>query len=125
MTLAFAALLTLREFRDPGEVARAFDGMFLRDAMGDSLKVVLYLLAAAVFIYARAYLAERHLWKGEFYVLVLAALLGMMTLVSAGNLLSLYLGLELMALSSYALVAFDRDAPKSSRRRSSTSSSAA
>lgn len=114
MTLAFAALLTLREFRDPGEVARAFDGMFLRDAMGDSLKVVLYLLAAAVFIYGRAYLAERHLWKGEFYVLVLAALLGMMTLVSAGNLLSLYLGLELMALSSYALVAFDRDAPKSS-----------
>jgi NADH-quinone oxidoreductase subunit N len=114
LTLAFAALLTLREFHVPGEVGRAFGGMFLRDAMGDGLKTVLYLLAGAVFVYGRAYLAERRLWKGEFYVLVLAALLGMMALVSAGNLLAVYLGLELMALSSYALVAFDRDAPRSS-----------
>ncbi len=114
LTLAFAALLTLREFHVPGEAATAFGGMFLRDAVSDGLKTVLYLLAAAVFIYARAYLAERNLWKGEFYVLVLAALLGMMALTSAGNLLAVYLGLELMALSSYALVAFDRDAPRGS-----------
>jgi NADH-quinone oxidoreductase subunit N len=60
-------------------------------------------------VYSRTYLADRRLSRGAFYVLCLFAVLGMMLLVSAGSLVTLYLGLELLALSSYALVGLDRD----------------
>jgi len=92
----------------------AAGGMVVRDGLGDVLKLFLYLTTALSFLYARPYLAARNLWSGEFYALCLFALLGMMLLVSASNLVMIYLGLELMALSSYALVAIDRDSPISS-----------
>src|SRR3546814_3917928 len=57
---------------------------------------------------------ERGLYKGELPILVLFATVGMMLLVSAGNLTMVYVGLELLALGSYALVAIDRDNPLSS-----------
>ncbi len=84
-------------------------GAYVVDAMGSVLKVALLSVGIFAFIYSRRYLSDRNLFKGEFYVLGLLAILGMMIMVSAGSFLSLYLGLELLALSLYALVAFDGD----------------
>ena len=86
-----------------------FDGSFVRDPLSDVLKGVIYVLGAGVFLYSKDYLRDRDLFKGEFYVLGLFAVLGMMVLVSAHSFLTIYLGLELLSLSLYALVAFDRD----------------
>ena len=106
-TLLFAALLTLAtapEARVPG-----FHGHFVRDAMGDVLKIGVYLSMAAALLYSRDYLRNRTLFKGEYYVLALFAVLGMMVMISAASFLTVYLGLELLSLSLYALVAFDRE----------------
>ena len=84
-------------------------GMFLRDTMADVLKVGTCFIAALSLVFFWPYLRERGLYKGEISVLVLFATLGMLLLISAGSLVMVYLGLELLALSSYALVAVDRD----------------
>ena len=73
------------------------------------LKLFLYLTVAVVLVYSRDYLRVRGLYKGEFFVLALFALLGMMVMVSASHFLTLYLGLELLSLSLYAMVALQRD----------------
>jgi len=73
------------------------------------LKLFLYLTVSVVLVYSRDYLTERGLFKGEFFVLALFALLGMMVMVSASHFLTLYLGLELLSLSLYAMVALQRD----------------
>ncbi|MCC6207221.1 MAG: NADH-quinone oxidoreductase subunit NuoN [Gammaproteobacteria bacterium] len=86
-----------------------FSGMFISDNMSDVLKVFLYLVTAVVFLYSREYLSVRGILKGEFFVLGLFALLGMMIMTSAYNLLTLYLGLELLSLSLYAMTAMNRD----------------
>lgn len=83
-------------------------GAYIRDPMADVLKVALLAVTLLAFIYSRRYLEQRDIFQGEFYVLALLAVLGMMVMISAGGFLSLYLGLELLALSLYALVAFDR-----------------
>ena len=109
IALVFALILTLRGLMAPGEVAFAFSDSFIRDRFGDVLKVFSYLTLAGVFVYAKHYLRAFGLFKGEFYTLSLFALLGVMVLVSASSMITLYLGLELLALSTYALVALDRD----------------
>ncbi len=86
-----------------------FDGSYIRDAMSDVLKIFLYITSLFAFVYSKDYLRDRGLFKGEFYVLALFAVLGMSVMVSANNFLTVYLGLELLALCLYALVAFDRD----------------
>ncbi|WP_242106977.1 NADH-quinone oxidoreductase subunit NuoN [Luteimonas aquatica] len=90
------------------------NGMFVRDTAADVLKLTILLVSAAALAYGWTFLRERGLFKGEIPVLMLFAVAGMMLLVSAGNLTMVYLGLELLALSSYALVAIDRDSPLSS-----------
>lgn len=103
---ATAALLV----RDPASASStAFGGMFIRDGVADALKLFVLAVSAAALVYAKSWLQDRNLFKGEYHVLVLFAVLGMMVLISAGNLVTVYLGLELLALSSYALVAMDRD----------------
>lgn len=109
LVLIFAAILTARLMMSPGEVAYAFSGTFVRDRFGDILKIFAYLTLAGVFVYAKHYLRQFDLYKGEFYTLSLFALLGIMVMISAASLLTLYLGLELLALSTYALVALNRD----------------
>jgi len=109
LTLVFAAILTLRVMLPVGEVAYAFSDTFIRDRFGDVLKVFAYITLAAVFVYAKHSLRQFKLFKGEFYTLSLFALLGVMVMISASNMITVYLGLELLALSTYALVAFDRD----------------
>ncbi|MBI3043513.1 MAG: NADH-quinone oxidoreductase subunit NuoN [Betaproteobacteria bacterium] len=86
-----------------------FNGMFVDDLMSDVLKLLVYLGVMAILVYARAYLSLRGLFRGEFFVLVLFATLGMMVMISASHLLTLYLGLELLSLSLYSMVALQRD----------------
>jgi NADH-quinone oxidoreductase subunit N len=87
----------------------ALGGLFELDRMAQVLKAVMLLTVAMLFIYSTDYLVRRKILKGEYYVLGLFATLGGMVLISAANLITLYLGLELMSLCLYALVAFDRD----------------
>jgi NADH-quinone oxidoreductase subunit N len=87
----------------------ALGGLFELDRMAQVLKVVTLLVVAVVFVYSTDYLQRRRILKGEYYVLGLFATLGAMVLISASNLITLYLGLELMSLCLYAMVAFDRD----------------
>ena len=82
---------------------------FIADPASNILKLFSYLVVALVFLYSRDYLVRAGLFKGEFFILGLFGLLGVMVMVSANNLLILYLGLELLSLSLYALVAFDRE----------------
>ena len=85
------------------------NGMFVRDNAADLMKLAIVLMSTLTLVYGWSYLRERALYKGEIPVLVLFATAGMMMMVSAGSLLMVYLGLELLALCSYALVAADRD----------------
>jgi NADH-quinone oxidoreductase subunit N len=87
----------------------ALGGLFELDRMAQALKVVTLVAVAVVFVYSTDYLKRRAILKGEYYVLGLFATVGAMVLISAGNLITLYLGLELMSLCLYAMVAFDRD----------------
>ena len=93
----------------PEQTVTAFGGMFVRDGVAEIIKVFALATTVLVFVYGRPYLVDRGMRGGEFYTLMLFAVVGIMILVSAGNLLTLYLGLELLALSSYALVALNRD----------------
>ena len=89
-------------------------GMFVRDTMADVLKIVACIVSALSLFYAWPYLRARGLYKGEVPVLMLFAAVGMLLLISAGSLVMVYLGLEMLALCSYALVAIDRDNPRAS-----------
>jgi NADH-quinone oxidoreductase subunit N len=89
-------------------------GMFIRDNMADVLKIGICVVTAIALLYGWPFLRERNLYKGEIAVLMLFAVAGMMLLTSAGSLVMVYLGLELLALCSYALVAIDRDSPLAS-----------
>ena len=112
LTLLGAALLTLLTYAQ-APVTTMF-GHYIKDAMGDLLKLFICLASAVAFLYSRDYLRQRDLFKGEYFVLGLFGVLGMMIMVSAHSLLSVYLGLELLSLSLYALVATDRDSPVAS-----------
>ena len=91
------------------EPTLAFGGAFIRDPMSDLLKGAVLVVTLLAFAYSARYLRERDMWVGEFHVLVLFALLGILVMISANGFLTLYLGLELLALCLYALVAFNRD----------------
>jgi NADH-quinone oxidoreductase subunit N len=88
-----------------------FEGLFVADLMGHVLKLVSYGAVSAALVYSRQYLLDRGLMRGEFVTLLLFALLGMMVMISANSFLTVYLGLELMSLCLYAMVALDRDSP--------------
>ena len=114
LALVIVGALVWRDAPDVGQGVTAFNGMFLRDGVATVLKLFVLLTTGLVFVYSRDYLRDRNLFVGEFYLLLLFATIGMMLLVSAGNFVTLYLGLELLTLSSYALVALNRDSALSS-----------
>ena len=87
------------------------EGMFIDDSFANLTKFMICLLAIVVFIYSRTYSEQRDIGGSEYYVLGLFGILGMMVMVSADHLLVIYLGLELMSLCLYAMVAFQRDSP--------------
>lgn len=91
------------------EVVYTFSGMFVDDAMADILKMMVYVTVSTVLVYSRTYIAVRGMFSGEFFSLALFATLGMMVMISASHFLTLYLGLELLSLSLYAMVALRRD----------------
>ena len=90
-----------------------FSGSFVTDPASDVLKMFAYITMGVTFLYSREYLQNNGLLKGEFFVLGLFGLLGIMIMISAHSLLTLYLGLEVLALSQYTLVAFNRDSAAS------------
>lgn len=108
--LAAAALVGL----GVGGHGSALGAMFVRDATADVLKMGILLATAVSLGYMWTFLRERALYKGEVPVLVLFATAGMMLMVSSTNLTMVYVGLELLALCQYALVALDRDSPLAS-----------
>lgn len=108
LVLAAGAALLLTFAQVPSSV-ELFSGMYVTDPLANLLKLLAMLFVAVSLLYSRHYLETRGLLKGEYYVLVLTALLGIFVMISAGSLLTLYIGVELLALSLYALVAFDRD----------------
>ncbi len=107
LTLMGLALITVGTYQ-PG-VVHLFNNMFVDDLMSDILKMLSYISVSIILVYSRSYLLARGLFTGEFMVLTLFALLGMMVMISASHFLSMYIGLELMSLSLYALVALQRD----------------
>jgi len=90
------------------------NGMFVRDIAADVLKISIGIVSILALVYTWPYLRQRGLYQGEVAVLMLFAVAGMMLMVSAGSLVMVYLGLEMLALCSYALVAIDRDSPLAS-----------
>lgn len=92
----------------------AMNNMFVSDPMGAVLKLFIVLIIFVAFIYSREYLRDRNMLKGEYFVLGLFAALGMMVMVSAYSLLTIYLGLELLSLSLYAMVAMQRESQRAS-----------
>lgn len=110
----FGALILTVALHTNAPPALTFDNMFVKDSMGDVLKIFIYLTAFVAFLYSRHYLYERGLLRSEYFVLGLFAVLGMMVMVSANSLLTVYLGLELLSLCLYAMVAFNRESATSS-----------
>ena len=106
-SLAGAALLVLATF--PETRVTTFEGGFVADPMAAVLKVFILGVSGLGLFYSRVHLEARGSMRGEYFVLGLFAVLGMLVLVSAGSFLTLYLGLELLSLSLYALVALDRE----------------
>jgi NADH-quinone oxidoreductase subunit N len=90
-----------------------FSGSFVTDPASGVLKMVAYVTLGITFLYSREWLENNGLLKGEFFVLGLFGLLGVMIMISAGSMLTLYLGLEVLALSQYTLVAFNRESATS------------
>ena len=112
LTLVGAAVVTL--VVGGGQISHSFSGMFVSDFMADVLKILVYVSVFAVFLYSRTYVVERsQMARGEFYALGLFATLGMMVMISASNFLTVYIGIELLSLSLYAMVAMNRDSVSS------------
>jgi len=107
LTLLGAMFLTLSSMS--AETVLTFSGTYIRDGMADILKLAIYASTFVTFLYAKDYLRDRGIFKGEFYTLGLFGTLGMSILVSAHNFLTIYLGLELLSLSLYAMVVIQRD----------------
>jgi NADH-quinone oxidoreductase subunit N len=103
----FATLFVIGE--SVGTRFYIFYGMFVSDMLGHVLKLFAYVAVSAALAYSRQYLFDRGLLRGEFLTLLLFALLGVMVLVSANSFLTVYLGLELLSLCLYAMVALNRD----------------
>ena len=111
-SLLVAAYLTISTHMPT--VGYAFTGMFVDDMLADVLKLMILLGTAIIFVYTRQYMQLRGLFRGEYYALVLFAVLGMMIMVSGQSMLTIYMGLELLSLCLYSLVALDRDNAKAS-----------
>mmetsp|Transcript_1119 Transcript_1119/g.2261 ORF Transcript_1119/g.2261 Transcript_1119/m.2261 type:complete len:211 (+) Transcript_1119:2649-3281(+) len=116
MCWATAALFVVMAFYIgvTGEGARvAFDGMFVEDAFSRFAKVAILLSAAAILVISQDFMAKADLLRFEFPVLIVLAVVGMMIMVSAGDLIALYMGLELQSLALYVVAAMRRDSVRS------------
>ena len=113
-TLALCAALTVYVLGESeGTRAIIFNGLFVSDVLSHLLKLACYGATWAALVYSRQWLVDRGLMRGEYITLLLFALLGMMIMASAASFLTVYLGLELMSLCLYAMVALNRDSAAS------------
>ncbi len=92
-----------------GESGQTFNGSYIKDGLSDVLKLTICAINIVVLLYSKHYLQARGLFKGAYYILAVFATLGMLIMVSAYHFLTLYLGLELLSLCLYAMVAMHRD----------------
>jgi NADH-quinone oxidoreductase subunit N len=107
LTLLITGVLAFNLIGDPKAII--FGGSFILDDMASVFKVFMLGGSMVAMVYTRHYLAQHSLFRGEYFVLVLLAVLGMMVMVSGYSLLTLYLGLEILALSLYTLIAIARE----------------
>jgi len=110
LALAIGAVILVA----PVSSISSFGGSFVLDQMAVVLKIAVCAITIMVFVYSRDYLADHDIYKGEYYVLGLFATLGMMVMISAHSFLLVYLGLELLSLSLYAMIAFNRKSLRAS-----------
>jgi len=113
LTAALMVALALFVGLSPPGTATAFGGAFVDDGFSRFAKVVILLSAAAVLVMGQDYMTRHDMLRFEYPVLVSLAVLGMMMMVSAGDLMALYMGLELQSLSLYVIAAFRRDSLRS------------
>jgi NADH-quinone oxidoreductase subunit N len=108
LILAGGAFITAF-YADVPERVLLFSESYVADPLAGLLKLFGFVTIAVALLYSREYLDRRGMMQGEYYVLALTSLLGIFVMVSANSLLTVYIGIELMSLSLYAMVAFDRD----------------
>ena len=94
------------------EPSIAFHGFYIADGVSQVAKIVVYLGTVALFVYAKPYNQQRGMFSGEYYSLAMFANVGMSVMISAGHFLSAYIGLELLSLSLYAMIALQRDSAR-------------
>ena len=111
--LACAAATVFVLLASGGELVFAFGNLYVADVMSHLLKLAAYGAVSVALVYSRQYLLDRGLLRGEFLTLLLFALLGMMVMMSANSFLTVYIGLELLSLCLYAMVALNRDSAAS------------
>jgi NADH-quinone oxidoreductase subunit N len=92
-----------------GDSIKAFNDMFVLDGMATLVKLTIFALTFVVLIYSHGYITERKMYRGEYFVLILIAVVGMMVMSSASHFLTIYMGLEILSLSLYTLVAMNRN----------------
>ena len=92
-----------------GGTIKAFNDMFVLDGMATLVKSMIFILTFVVIIYSHGYITERKMYRGEYFVLILIAVVGMMVMASASHFITIYIGLELLSLSLYTLVAMNRN----------------
>ena len=109
-TLAICMGLTASQINTPASI---FSGLVVIDAYGAFWKLLLYFVTGLTILLSHSYLKEERLYFGEYYGFVLLALSGMMVMVSSADLLTLYLGTELMSLSLYVMAGLKRSEPRS------------
>ncbi len=108
--LTLLGCAAIQVYTSSADISYTFANMFVDDMMADLLKLFVYMTMIVVLFYSRGYLFDRPTMnKGEYYVLALTATLGMMVMISANNFVTIYIGLELLSLSLYGMVAMNRD----------------
>ncbi len=105
--LVIVGALILMSFAS--EQTITFNGSFVRDNFGDILKLFVVGISIVVFLFSREYLLQKSFFRGEFFTLGLYGVLGMFVMISAYNLITMYLGLEIMSLAIYAMIAMRKD----------------
>lgn len=108
-TLIITFLLTVNQYSHSLAPIVTFSGNYILDKLALITKIFVLVSSFFAFIYARAYISDRRMAYGEYYILGLLAVLGMLIMSSAYSFLTIYLGLELLSLSLYALVAMNKD----------------
>ncbi|KAA0451897.1 MAG: NADH-quinone oxidoreductase subunit NuoN, partial [Candidatus Thioglobus sp.] len=107
ISLFITAILSYNLIGQPETII--FGNSFILDDIGSILKVFMLAAAMIAMVYSRHYLRQHQLFRGEYFVLILLSILGMMVMVSGYSLLTLYLGLEILSLSLYTLIAIARN----------------